>query len=223
MRQTIQEACIVIGMELTKHTHATVVLEKEGASLVIDPGAYTPNSADLVAASTAVLITHDHPDHFDAGILDAAIAAQPELRVWAPASVVEALESSDRIVAVSAGDTFAAAGFDVTVFGEHHAIIHDDIPLMDNVGYLIDGTVYHPGDSYFVPGVAVETLLVPTSGPWAKLGEGVDFIRAITPARAIQIHDLMLSEVGRGSFAEFTGNLTGIPLETLELGTTVTV
>jgi L-ascorbate metabolism protein UlaG (beta-lactamase superfamily) len=211
-------------MELTKHTHATVVLTQDGSTLVIDPGAYTPNSKDLVAGATAVLITHDHPDHFDAGILDAALAAQPELRVYAPKNVADALKSTDgRVVAVSAGDTFQAAGFDVAVFGENHAVIHTDLPLMSNVAYLVGGKVYHPGDSYFAPGVPVDTLLVPTSGPWAKLGEGVDFVRAVAPKRSVQIHDLMLSDVGRASFGEFIGNLSGVPLLTLQPGETISV
>ena len=213
-----------MSMELTKHTHATIVLAKDTTSLVIDPGAYTPNSKELVAGTTAVLITHDHPDHFDADLTNAALAAQPELRVWAPASVTAVLDDSDgRVITVAAGDSFEAAGFDVTVFGDGHAIIHGDVPLMDNVGYLIDGTVFHPGDSYEVPAVPVEVLLVPTSGPWAKLGESVDFVRGVAPARTIQIHDLMLSDAGRGSFAQFIGDLTGLPLETLAPGTTVTV
>lgn len=210
-------------MELTKHTHATVVLAKDGSTLVLDPGSYTPNSADLVAGAGVVLVTHDHPDHFDAAILNAALEARPELRVYAPTNVVEALDASDRVVAVSAGDRFQAAGFDVTVYGEQHAIIHGDLPLMSNVGYLVDGSVYHPGDAYLAPGVPVETLLVPTSGPWAKLGDAVDFVRAVAPTRTIQIHDLMLSDVGRGSFAQFIGDLTGLPLTTLELAETVTI
>jgi L-ascorbate metabolism protein UlaG (beta-lactamase superfamily) len=214
-------------MELTKYTHATVVLTKDGANLVIDPGSYTPNSAELVAGTSAVLITHDHPDHFDAGILTAALDAQPSLRVWAPANVVEALggvgSHDGRVTAVSAGDAFDADGFAVTVVGGDHAIIHTDIPLMSNVGYVIDGNVYHPGDAYFVPSVTVETLLVPTSGPWAKLAELVDFVRAVKPARAVQIHDLMLSDAGKGSFAQFTGQLTGIELVTLPDGASTTV
>jgi L-ascorbate metabolism protein UlaG (beta-lactamase superfamily) len=211
-------------MELTKHAHATVVLEKDGASIVIDPGAYTPNSEALIAATAVVLVTHDHPDHFDAGLLDAALAARPELRVWAPAGVTAALAThDDRVVTVSAGDTFRAAGFDLTVIGERHAVIHHDLPPMENVGYIVDGTLLHPGDSYLVPDVAVDTLLVPTSGPWAKLEESVDFVRAVKPSRTIQIHDLMLSDAGRQSFAQFIGDLTGLPLETLELGRTVTV
>lgn len=211
-------------MDLTKYTHATVVLTKGETTLVIDPGAYTPNSKELVEGTNAVLVTHDHPDHFDASILKAALAAQPDLRVWAPASVVAALESSDgRVTAVSAGDTFEADGFDVAVVGEHHAVIHRDLPLMDNVGYVVESTVYHPGDSYFAPEVPVDVLLVPTSGPWAKLEEAVDFVRAVSPKRTIQIHDLMLSDVGRGSFAQFIGDLSGKPLETLEAGQTVTL
>lgn len=211
-------------MELTKHTHATVVLSNGQGTLVIDPGAYTPNSAELIAGTTAVLITHDHPDHFDAGMLNAALEAQPGLRVWAPASVVAALEShEDRLTAVAVGDGFPVEGFEVAVVGEHHAPIHRDVPEMDNVGYIIDGTVYHPGDSYVVPEVPVELLLLPTSGPWAKLDEAVDFVRAVAPSRVIQVHDLMLSDVGRHSFAEFIGQLTGRSIETLDPGTTVAV
>jgi L-ascorbate metabolism protein UlaG (beta-lactamase superfamily) len=221
---SMQFGCIVHDMELTKHTHATVVLSKHQASLVIDPGAYTPNSAELVAAASAVLVTHDHPDHFDAGILNAALDAQPELRVWGPASVVQSLgDHEGRVTAVTGGDAFEAAGFDVTVLGEHHAPIHPDVPLMDNVGYLVDGTVYHPGDSYLVPDAAVDLLLLPTSGPWAKLDAGVDFVRAVTPSRVIQVHDLMLSDTGRQSFAQFIGQLTGRTIETLEPGQSITV
>lgn len=211
-------------MELTKHTHATVVLAKDNTTLVIDPGSYTPNSAELIAGTSAVLITHDHADHFDAELLTAALDAQPELTVWAPPSVVEAISGhSNRVIAVSAGDTFEAAGFAVSVHGEHHAVIHGDIPLMDNVGYIVDGNVYHPGDSYFVPDAPVETLLVPTSGPWAKLGESVDFVRAVKPTRSVQIHDLMLSDIGRKSFGDMIGSLSGITLTSLELGESISV
>jgi L-ascorbate metabolism protein UlaG (beta-lactamase superfamily) len=209
-------------MELTKYTHATVVLRDGDRSVLIDPGAYTPTSAELVAATDAVLVTHDHPDHFDADVLTAALAAQPDLRIWGPSAVVDTLGTHDgRVVAVSPGDAMTAGGFDVTVFGGDHAVIHPDLPPMSNVGFLVDGRVFHPGDSYDVPGVPVETLLVPTSGPWAKLGELVDFVRAVQPTRAVQIHDLMLSDAGKGSFAQFAGQLTGVELVTLSDGETI--
>ena len=211
-------------MQLTKHTHATVVLRDGDRALLLDPGAYTPDSAELVADASAVLITHDHPDHYDASILQAALAAQPDLRVWAPAGVAAELGDHDgRVTAVAPGDAFVAGGFDVVAVGGEHAGIHADVPAMPNVGYLIDGAVYHPGDAYFVPEQEVATLLVPTSGPWTKLGELVDFVRAARPARAVQIHDLMLSDTGRGSFAQFTQQLTGLELITLPDGASIEV
>ncbi|MGA1813056.1 MBL fold metallo-hydrolase [Frondihabitans sp. 4ASC-45] len=227
------------GTVLTKYTHATVVFTKGEKSLVVDPGSYTPNSAELVASAEAVLVTHDHADHFDVEVLTAALGARPELTVYAPASVTSALSSALRsagdsaaaaesvgtIVTVSAGDTFTAAGFDIAVFGDDHAVIHRDIPLVQNVGYLIDGAVFHPGDAYLEPGVPVETLLMPVSGPWINTEQAVDYVRAVAPTSTIQIHDLMLSDAGKGSTAQFLGadGLTGVPMTLLAVGESTTL
>ncbi|WP_432561891.1 MBL fold metallo-hydrolase [Kineococcus sp. SYSU DK003] len=209
-------------MELTKHTHATVVLAKDGASLLVDPGAYTPNTPDLLASADAVLYTHDHPDHVDVEALQAALAQRPRLPVFGPASVADAV-GGDAVRTVSAGDTFEVAGFAVRVFGGRHAVIHPDVPLVQNVAFLVDDEVFHPGDAYEVPGVPVEVLLLPTSGPWTKVAEGVDFVRAVRPRRAVAIHDLMLSDAGQSSTARFIGELGGVPLEVVPVGSTITL
>ncbi|MGX1682726.1 MBL fold metallo-hydrolase, partial [Streptomyces althioticus] len=101
-----------------------------------------------------------------------------------------------------------------------------DIPCPDNVGYLLDdGAVHHPGDAYSVPDAPVRTLLLPTSGPWTKLGEAADYVRAVKPERVVEIHELMLSDLGRQSTANLLGEngLTGIPIERLEPGADVQV
>ena len=81
------------------------------------------------------------------------------------------------------------------VVGGEHAEIYDGEPGCANVGFVLGG-VYHPGDALHVPDVAVETLLVPVSAPWLKLAEALDFVRAVAPARAIPIHDALLSAIG---------------------------
>ncbi|WP_372455652.1 MBL fold metallo-hydrolase [Sphaerisporangium fuscum] len=50
---------------LTKSGHACVRLEKNGRSLVIDPGRLTPEP-DVLTGAEAVLVTHEHFDHLDA-------------------------------------------------------------------------------------------------------------------------------------------------------------
>lgn len=213
-------------MQLTKYAHACVTLTSNGRTIAIDPGAFTPDAAQVVAAADAVLITHDHFDHFDAAVVRAALTERPGLPVYAPQSVREQLGAEgDAVVVVEPGDAFEVAGFSVTAHGGRHAMIHRDIPQIANVGYLVDEAVYHPGDAYFVPEATVGTLLLPTSGPWTKLGEAADFVRAVGAARVVQIHELMLSELGRNSTATILGEngLTGRPIlqpapgETLEL------
>lgn len=213
-------------MELTKHAHACVTLAKDGARIVIDPGSFTPDAADAVAAAEAVLITHEHFDHFDEELIGRALEARPELRVFGPESVVGRWSGRPgQVRAVAAGDRMDVAGFDVAVFGELHASIHRDIPRVANVGYLVDSDLYHPGDAYHAPDAAVSTLLLPTSGPWTNLGQAADYVREVAPQRAIQIHEIMLSETGQQSTARILspGMLTPVPLTIVPIGDTVTV
>ncbi|MFF0189082.1 MBL fold metallo-hydrolase [Streptomyces sp. NPDC005244] len=212
-------------MRLTKHAHACVTVEKDDTRLVIDPGTFTPDASDAVGRAQAVLITHEHFDHFDEKLVAAALADRTELEVYGTAGVAAALGSQGgRVHAVAAGDTFTVGSVTVTVHGHCHAQIHADIPCPDNVGYLLDGgTLYHPGDAYFVPDAPVRTLLLPTSGPWTKLGEAADYVRAVKPDQVVQIHELMLSELGQHSVANLLGEngLTGIAVQRLAPGTTV--
>ncbi|WP_433325838.1 MBL fold metallo-hydrolase [Spirillospora sp. CA-294931] len=105
-------------------------------------------------------------------------------------------------VAVAAGETFSAGGFSVKAVGGEQAEVIDGLPGCPNLGFLVDG-LYHPGDSFFVPSEEVETLLVPASGPWVKIGEAITFVRGVRPARAFPIHDIQLSRIGLEYFDEW--------------------
>ncbi|HEX4787536.1 MAG TPA: MBL fold metallo-hydrolase [Actinospica sp.] len=213
-------------MQLTKHAHACVSLAAHDARIVIDPGTLTPDAAEAVAAAEAVLITHEHFDHFDEELIAKSLEARPELRVYGPVAVVERWSARrGQVTAVKGGDTLNVAGFDIAVFGELHASIHRDIPRVTNVGYLVDRGVYHPGDAYHVPEAPVSTLLLPTSGPWTKFGEAIDYVREVEPQRLIQIHEAMLSPLGQGSMARFLSPemLSQVALEIPPPGETLTI
>ena len=94
-----------------------------------------------------------------------------------------AAEFGDQVHEVKHGDALQVAGFDVHVYGVDHALIHPDIPLVVNTGFLVDGELFHPGDSFTVPEDPVNTLLVPISAPWLKAGDMIDYFRAVAPAR----------------------------------------
>jgi L-ascorbate metabolism protein UlaG (beta-lactamase superfamily) len=190
-------------MKLTKFTHACVRLEKEGRVLVLDPGTFS-EAEQALAGVDVVLITHEHADHVDVDAVTDALLENTELRLFAPDGVASQLRgkapaAAERINTVAAGEDFETAGFAIRSFGGQHALIHPQIPVVANVGYLVDSNVYHPGDSFAIPdGVDVQTLLVPIHAPWNKVGEVVDFVIGVRAPRAFPIHDALLNDTGRG-------------------------
>ncbi|MFD3870177.1 MBL fold metallo-hydrolase [Streptomyces sp. NPDC058623] len=205
-------------MKLTKRLHSCVQLEKDGRTLVIDPGAFSEPDAGLGA--DALLVTHEHPDHFEEGRLRAALDANPAARLWAPRSVAQRLAPAypDRVHTVGHGDAFEAAGFAVQAHGELHAVIHPDIPRVTNVGYLVDGSLFHPGDALTLPGVPVETLMIPVHAPWNKVAEVIDWVREVEPRRTIDIHDAYLSDIARPIYDTALNALSGAPHGRLTAG-----
>jgi L-ascorbate metabolism protein UlaG (beta-lactamase superfamily) len=196
-------------MELTKKTHACVRLERDGRTLVIDPGAFS--EPDAAAGADVILVTHEHADHFSEDHLRAALEANPAAELWTLASVAEKISTAfpGRVHTVGDGDTFTAAGFDVQVHGELHAVIHPDLPRITNVGFLVNGAVFHPGDALTVPGHAVDTLLLPVMAPWSKISEVIDYVREVKPRRSIDVHDALLTDLARPIYDLQIGNLGG--------------
>jgi L-ascorbate metabolism protein UlaG (beta-lactamase superfamily) len=179
-------------MKLTKYGHACWRIEKDGRTLVIDPGTFSGDA--LIDGADAVLVTHEHMDHLDVDLLN---SANPGVEIWTCPAVAGKLgDSPAKVQAVREGDGFTTAGFDVKVVGEWHAKNHPDFPIVENVGFLVDDEVFYPGDALTPPGVDVSTLLVPTNAPWMKAPEMVEYLRAVRPARAYSTHDGLLNDIG---------------------------
>lgn len=191
-------------MRLTKLGHACVRVRKDDRTLVIDPGGLTPED-DAISGAEAVLITHEHFDHLEADRLRKALAEDPRLTVYTCRAVARILgDIGDRVRTLGEGDSLTIAGFDVGVVGQKHEVVHPDVPPVDNVGFLIDGEIFHPGDAFTV--VEAPTLLVPGQAPWMKAPEMIQYLRAVAPRRAFAIHDGLLNDVGLGLLE---GRLTG--------------
>jgi L-ascorbate metabolism protein UlaG (beta-lactamase superfamily) len=183
-------------MRVTKFEHAALRLEKDGAALVIDPGAFSrPVPAGDVVG---IVLTHEHPDHWTPEQLDLLLAANPGIPIFAPEGAARAADAYD-VTVVKPGDELAVGAFSLRFFGGTHAEIHSSIPLIDNVGVLVDDAFYYPGDSYSVPaGAVVELLAAPIGAPWLKIGEAMDFVLEVAPRRAFGTHDGTLSPAGLG-------------------------
>lgn len=190
-------------MEITHLGHACLLLESSDARVLIDPGNFSDLSGlrDL----TAVVVTHQHPDHCDPAQVPTLLRDNPGARLLVEPQTADVLASAglaDRTERLTAEDTVDLAGISVRAVGAEHAVIHPYIERIGNLGVVLttdDGpTLFHPGDALDAEPGPVDLLCVPVNAPWAKVSETVEFVRRIGPARGvIPIHDGLLVNAGR--------------------------
>lgn len=198
-------------MRLTKFGHSGIRIETAATALALDPGVFT--QTEVVEGVTAVLVTHEHSDHWSAEHLRAADAPIFTIEAVATAIAAEAPDLVERITVVRPGERFEVGGVPVEAIGEWHALIHQDLPRAHNSGYLlqVEGTrVFHPGDSLVPPEREVDLLLAPMCAPWMALREGIDFARAVGAPRNLGIHEKIYSDAGQAlSEFQFSSLLPG--------------
>lgn len=182
-------------MKLTKYEHACFTLEKDGQVLVIDPGVFTK---DFVVTDNiiGIVITHEHPDHFDPHMLAAIYDKNPNSLLISTDEVVKKMVDRTSHVALP-GETLNVGPFALMFFGGKHAIIHDTLPIIDNFGVLVNEDVYFPGDSFALPNRPVDTLALPVGAPWLKISEAMDFFVNVKPQLAFPTHDAIFSDIGK--------------------------
>ncbi|MGA1627306.1 MAG: MBL fold metallo-hydrolase [Aquiluna sp.] len=181
-------------MRITKHEHACLVIEEQGQELVIDPGMYSEKLPKLNNA-VALTLSHIHDDHSFRPHVEKLLESFPQMKVFGTQEVAEKLEGV-AVTVVFHGDRHEVGQFTLDFFGYFHQEIHRSIALVQNFGLMVNGELYYPGDSYTIPEVQVRTLACPSSAPWLKIGDVIDFVSALKPMRSFPTHNALLSEHG---------------------------
>ncbi|MFN2555495.1 MAG: MBL fold metallo-hydrolase [Nitriliruptorales bacterium] len=188
-------------MKLTKYPQSCLLLEKDGARIVIDPGNRAMNAYTLddFGDLEAVLYTHRHPDHFDDRQVEELLERGVEL--FGNADVC-GLIGREHATELTDGQTLEIAGFDVTVRDLPHVPLVDGSAGPPNSGYVIDGFLFHPGDGIELSGLTVDALAVPIAGPSISFRDAYRFIESVGAKTALPIHyDTFIADPAR--FADF--------------------
>ena len=181
-------------MKITKHGHACLELENDGKRAFIDPGFYTEDVSSAKEV-VALVINHAHDDHCFEAQAAGLLANNPGLKIVGTSEVAAKL-SSLPVTTVYHGDFYQVEGFSFEFFGDMHQIIHQSIPLIQNTGVMVNDALYYQGDSYTTPEKKVRLLACPTSAPWLKIGDVMDFISAVRPEKSFATHNVLLSDLG---------------------------
>jgi L-ascorbate metabolism protein UlaG (beta-lactamase superfamily) len=182
-------------MKLTKYEHACFTLEKDGDVLIVDPGSLTTD-LNIPERVVAIVITHQHADHFNTELLAEIDAKNPDALLIADQSVANLLPDR-RSHPAAAGDVITTGAFKLELFGGTHASIHAEISTPPNLGVLINDQFYYPGDSFTLPEKPVDILALPAAAPWLKIEEAINFLVTINPRYAFPTHDAILSDAGK--------------------------
>ncbi|MFT3900694.1 MAG: MBL fold metallo-hydrolase [Gordonia sp. (in: high G+C Gram-positive bacteria)] len=192
-------------MRITSYGHSCFLADINGTRILFDPGNLSSGFEDLTGLD-AILITHQHPDHADTARLPALVAANPDAQRWCDPQTAAQLNADPTMGTwgdAHVGQRFAIGPLTVRATGGRHAVIHPELPVIDNIAYLVGtderpGMLLHPGDSYYIPFASVEVLALPAAAPWMKLSEAVDYLRGVGPAKAFPIHQGVQSSAGKG-------------------------
>lgn len=189
-------------MQLTHFGHSCLLADFGDTSVLFDPGNFS-HGFEGITGLAAILITHQHPDHVDVERLPALLDANPGAALYADPQT--AAQLGEPWQAVHAGDAFSVGSLRVRGVGGQHAVIHPELPLIDNISYLVGDSGHparfmHPGDALFVPDEPVDVLATPAAAPWMKISEAVEYLRAVAPARAVPIHQAIIAPEARGIY-----------------------
>lgn len=185
-------------MKITHLGHASVLVEVADRRILIDPGNFSDRWHGLTDLD-AIAVTHLHPDHIDPDHAPALVAANPQARLLVEPGVPATVELPGA-TAFGPGESVELGGVRLSTVGGQHAVIHRDIPMIGNVGIVIEAegepTLFHPGDCLSAVPRGVDVLALPAMGPWAAMKEHIDFCREIGAAKAFPIHDGLINERG---------------------------
>jgi L-ascorbate metabolism protein UlaG (beta-lactamase superfamily) len=207
-------------MQITHFGHACVLVESADVRVLIDPGGFS-SGFEEVRDLDAIVVTHQHPDHLDRGRLPDLVRANPDVRLFADPESLPILGELGLTAEEHHQAGVDVGGLTVTPVGETHALIHEDIPRISNVGVTLSAegepTFFHPGDALDADPGHVDVLAFPLNAPWQASRDMTHFLRRLGVARAFPIHDGLLGQQGRELYLGQARNLGSKDTDVVDL------
>ena len=129
-----------------RNIYATLVVKVDSLTILFDPVGVNPEE---YADAGIVIVTHEHMDHFDKGIVE-KLQSGRRCRILTTTFVAGLLENRAGVVSLTPGDCFEDG--DVRVYAERceHAA-NDPLTFVIKTGRF---SIYYPVDSDYFPEMA---------------------------------------------------------------------
>lgn len=205
-------------MKIKKIGHCCLVIETGGLRVMTDPGSFS-SEQEQEKEIDIVLITHEHGDHLHIDSLKKVLNSNPEAVVYTNSGVAKLLDEANIPYTLLEGrHTLTHGGVSLEAFDGAHEEIFEEIGQVQNTGYMINETLFYPGDSFIQPNKSVDVLALPVAGPWCKIPDAIRYALAVAPRAAFPVHDAVLMSDKIGSAHTAPGlvlgenNITFVPM-----------
>jgi L-ascorbate metabolism protein UlaG (beta-lactamase superfamily) len=186
-------------MRIAKFIHSCLLVENGGERILFDPGTFT-FTGNAVTIETfdgiaAVVITHRHADHVDQAAVKSIVARNRKAVVLANADVRELLSGAVHVDVFEEGTRRVGGTTLRAIRAEHAALLNATPPA--NVGYVVEETLLHPGDSFARSLDAcrgIPLLALPVTAPWTSELGAAEFAERLAPKTIVPIHDGYVKE-----------------------------
>ena len=171
-------------MKVTRYVQSCLLIEDGSTRILIDPSGDEKDRFNDFGKLDAVLYTHEHGDHFDPDLTK--IFLESGIAVYANASTAKQADNSVKVV--KNGQEFDIKELRIKVIELPHCPMPNGSAGPQNVGYLVNEKIFHPGDGKALTGLKVDNLAVPITGPDVSMRDAFDFLRQVGAKIGIPIH-----------------------------------
>jgi L-ascorbate metabolism protein UlaG (beta-lactamase superfamily) len=192
-------------MKIQKFLHSCLLAEENSQRLLIDPGGWS-SSASEIGAVDVIVITHEHQDHFDIPKIKELLALK-KAPIITNSSIVKLLAAEGiESIALEGGQTTTIGAFTIDAIEASHGDL--PVPKPINVGYIINKTLFTPGDSFdFKLSSIPSVLALPVAAPWGTTTRAVELALELKPQHIIPVHDAVLNPEFAPRILEMIGGI----------------
>jgi L-ascorbate metabolism protein UlaG (beta-lactamase superfamily) len=203
-------------VKITRYFQSCLLIEDNGVRILIDPSGQEKERLGDFGQLDAVFYTHEHSDHFDAGIAKTFVE-QGMAAVYANASTAKQIEASKTVI--EDGKEYDIKGMKIKAVELPHCLMVDGGKGPQNTGLLVNGKFFHPGDGKELSGLKVDILALPISGPDISLKDAYDFTLQVAAKHVIPVHYDYLG--GNPDFLGSYLNKHGVKVHALTIGDSI--
>ncbi|MFA7244005.1 MAG: MBL fold metallo-hydrolase [Patescibacteria group bacterium] len=189
-------------MKITKHAQSCLLIETSHSRILVDPGKFvfedeklSPNSFDEI---DLLVVTHEHPDHFDYENIKEIIQNNSGLKILSTSSVVGIIANDYPDVnakVIGDGIDWEFDGFKIRgSISKHGPLPNGNRPPVVS-GFLIvendtKKTFYDPGDTVVLdPTAKAEIIAAPICGKVVMdISQAKSELKKLMPKNVIPIH-----------------------------------